>query len=252
METNQNSLYGSLCQLFTLVSNSTQSRQDKQCRELSHRKQSSGLKESIVVKNKIKCNAFKLLFSTHIAAEEEWTSRSQLYACVFDMRSKGLNDEACALENAIEELDSGGKLDQAMPMLKLISSIKPIKSEHTPHMKKIDPDLTFLGTVTEAAKQHAGFETALLPCQSYQVFNSNEFLVPSINYCLDEPYESQFQEKLDSTRQLNEMDVAHSHLFGALSRPPRSLDFLGISRRSKLQVFVLFIFRGITLYLTII
>lgn len=118
-----------------------------------------------------------------------------------------MNTEAIALENAVEEIDCGGRLEETMPILKLLSKIKPVKCEHTPHMKKIDPDATFIGIAAETAKQHAGLETALLPCQSYQLFNPNEFLVPSINYCKDEPYDSQFKEKLDSTRQMDEMGM---------------------------------------------
>lgn len=219
----QSSLYGSLCRLFSLVS--PDSGQDDCDSKRNCHFVGTDIEFECGRRNRYKRRAFEILLSVH-APEESTSSEEQfLQASIYNMRCAGLMKEADAIEDAIEELNRVGCLNDALPVLKLLVSIKPIEDKSIHQLRRIEPT----GIEPGGTDLFVGWEL-------YPMFDQALFEAPIMDYDNEKPYSLAVKEKLSSTNMIDVLDVAHSGLFGAILNPPKTLDYLGISNCTRLNL----------------
>lgn len=222
----ENSLYGTLCNFFSLVS-SNKNIQEGNTKKTSHFV-GTEIEFETEKRNRAKSNAFKTLFSVHVSEEQESSHEHQLYEHVFNLKTSGLVTQAAALETAIQELGKNGDLDTAFPVIKLLLNINPLNQENHQQLKKIEPESTnHQSPISDILKS----DWHLFP-----MFEERVFQAPKIDYNKEEPYSLGVKEKLKSTWWIDRLDSAHCQLFGALSNPPKSLDRLGVTSQSLLTL----------------
>ena len=198
-----NSLYGSLCRLFSVIT-SKEEKDETRKKKRNYPFVGTEIEYEAGQRNRIKSNAFKILFSAQVP-EEETSEEHQLQGLIYKLRSAGLTDQAEAVEDAVEELERAGSLQSSIPVLKLLLNIVPLESKKTYSLKIIE------APVIHCAKNDA----LVLPvdCNLYPTFKQSLFDVPSVDYSKEEPYSLELREKLMSTKRLDELDVAHCRFF---------------------------------------
>uniref|UniRef100_A0A0N8BFW3 Gamma-tubulin complex component n=1 Tax=Daphnia magna TaxID=35525 RepID=A0A0N8BFW3_9CRUS len=221
------SLYGSLCKFFTLVSKSKSSR-DGRLNGSSFPEVELEAKE----KKRAKREGFNMLFTTRAIEEDMLPEEFQLSAWIFKLRTLIPCSEGNALENAISELEkiSTGQTSTILSVVKLLFYIDPIKNDDLPTLRNINA----LSYHTQYNEHQT--ENRWAQCVPYPVIKQQMFEVPPLNFHIGEVYASNIIAKLESTKQLDELDRVHRNLFGTLENPPKNLNYLGISKSSKLTL----------------
>ncbi len=225
----ENTLYGSLCQFFSLVSKPNRIKGSDQSRVWS-RYIVPEVEQEAKEKKRARREGFTTLLTVHPNEEETFLDEFQLPAWLYKLRTIVPPSEADSVEHGIQELDQSGQLQKVLPVLKLLFSIKPVKNESLHTLKNIDPQSSHCKS---DEFKHANEEYQCIP---YPIIEKNVFEVPTLNYHIGESCTSNVLLKLQSTQQLDELDVAHRNLFGALENPPKNLNYLGISNCSKLYL----------------
>ncbi|XP_057366609.1 gamma-tubulin complex component 6-like [Daphnia carinata] len=223
----QNSLYGSLCKFFTLVSKS-KSRRDGKLNGSNFLEVELEAKE----KKRAKREGFSTLFTTRAIEDDMLPEEFQLSAWIFKLRTLIPCSEGNALENAISELEkiSTGQTSTILPVIKFLVYIDPIKTDDLPSLQNINAR-----SYNNELKKHQT-ENRWAQCVPYPVIKHDMFEVPPLNFHIGEVYASNIVAKLESTKQLDELDRVHHNLFGTLENPPKNLNYLGISKSSKLTL----------------
>ncbi|KAI9557631.1 hypothetical protein GHT06_017459 [Daphnia sinensis] len=223
----ENSLYGSLCKFFTLVSKSKSSK-DGKLHDSSFPEVELEAKE----KKRAKREGFSMLFSTRTVEEDVLPDEFQLSAWIFKLRTSIPCSEGDAINNAISELEkiSNGQNSTILSVVKFLFHIDPIKNDDLPSLRNIS-----------ARSYHTQYdehqtENRWAQCVPYPVIKQQMFEVPPLNFHIGEVYASNIIAKLESTKQLDELDRIHRNLFGILENPPKNLNYLGISKSSKLTL----------------
>lgn len=217
-----------MCKFFTLVSKpktSGQTQTYSRCivPEIEHEANE---------KKRVKRDGFSTLFTAHASEEETLPDEFQLSAWIFKLRTLIPCSEGNAVENTISDLEkvAAGKLHSILPVLKFLSYIKPVNNEDVPTLRSIE------GFQRQNAKIQP--DDMKKQCVPYPVIQQNLFDVPPLHFHIGELYTTTVIAKLESTRQLDELDVVHRNLFGALENPPKNLNYLGISKCSKLTLWM--------------
>lgn len=222
----ENSLYGTLCNFFSLISSNKNIQEGNNTKRTSHFV-GTEIEFETEKRNRAKSNAFKTLFSVHASEEQESSHEHELNQIIFNLKTSGLLTQATGLEIAIQELEKNGCLDTAFPVIKLLLNINPLNQENHQQLKKIVPETTNQSPISDVLKS----DWHLFP-----MFEERVFQAPKIDYNKEEPYLLGVKEKLNSMWWMDRLDSEHCHLFGALSNPPKSLDRLGITSQSLLTI----------------
>lgn len=222
---NENSLYSLLCRLFTLISKCESEQEVTNSRIWSSLSSPEVECEANEKRHAIR-NGFKTLLSSR-HDEEEFPDELQIPVWLFKLSYQVSNVDFDAVQNKISELEQSGQMKNIFPVLKLLFSINPVKNSSIHNLKGIQAEnFSFQGVETQSLE--------VLHCIPYKTLKDIDFDVPSIDYQVDQVYTSNVIKKLGCTQQFDELDVAHRNLFGVLENPPKTLNYLGISKQSKL------------------
>ena len=224
------SLYGDLCHLFLLVSNCQSSLRVSNPRVRSQIVSKKCDKEARERRQVVR-NGFKSLFKASICNEGNFSEEFQLQTWLFTLSQTIARTDFCAIEKAIAELRHSDSLSRIFPVLKLLSLVNPIKTARSQKLKLIDYEHASNGINIFCLDIKD-----LNHCIPYQVLSLKDFEATSINYSPDELYGSNVLTKLKSTSQLDELDLTHSKLFGALENPPKNLNYLGVSKNTQFHL----------------
>ena len=226
----RNNLYDSLCHFFSLVSKPKSSRGSDNSHVWS-RFIIPEVETEVKEKKRARRDGFSTLLTVHPNDVETIPDEYYLSAQLFKFRSIASTQEVDVVENIIRKLDESGQLQSVLPVLKLLFSIKPIQNSSLSTLKSIDSQISYPCNTDEFKCTNEEVQ-----CIPYPMIHQSIFEVPTLNYHIEESHISNVLLKLDSTHQFDELDVAHRNLFGALENPPKNLNYLGISKCSKLQL----------------
>lgn len=227
---NEKSLYGSLCQFFTLISKPFSglrvSNTHSWSRSIAHEVENEAREKKRTIRN-----GFKILLSPGVDKGDEVSENLQLDTWLYKLSSKVSNTELVAIKKTISELEKSGKLYRVLPVLKLLFNINPVKDNSLINLRTINLESVCLNDLeSQITKQKE------LQCVPYHLLQQNVFQVPVISYASSDLCASAVIYKLGSTQQFDDLDVAHRNLFGVLENPPKNLNYLGISKSSKLNL----------------
>lgn len=176
-------------------------------------------------KRKAKSHGFQTLLFKDPHLGEVHSSEMQLQALLFQKRISLYND-GHKLDSLIQHFEDTETLEHYLPVLMLLLNVKPVIQKVS---KKKREDLVELMEISSQDKQEFN---SMSSCQVYKSFGSNLFEKPPLRL-LEDPSAVQIQSEFTRLKYINELDVAHRGLFGALTNPPKSLDFFGISSCSR-------------------
>lgn len=225
MET-ENSLYDNLCRFFVLIEKGSEfPRNQRICSQFNV----AEVEKEIEQKKRIKRNGFKALLSFH-SCEESIPDDMQLCSWLFKLRSSDLDVKSDSIEQIIGRLEQSGQLQYVLPVLKVLFQIQPVQEDSLHFLQSIDPHNVTYG---DMSSNTIGKD---LQCIPYTIMQQKHFEIPPVNYHTEELYSCNIIGKLESTHQLDKLDVLHCNLFGALENPPMNLNYLGISKCSKFKL----------------
>ena len=214
MDHHTDSLYGLLCRLFNKVNCGNQ----------------------LGTENALKARQPKVVgFETLLAARSsEKNDISYIHTHLYKLRCTGAvgTKSLDSIERLLDQMEKD-TLNDCLPVLNLLVRLKPTVIESESKLIKFGYNQKHLSLNTLMAspiKEDFLEESSMTSLRHYQPINPSLFLVKSL------PFESTELSNISSWAQFSKLDMVHRNLFGALKNPPSSLDFLGISRRSKLQL----------------
>lgn len=214
----EGSMSGDLCKLFGNLLKSNNGINSKEAVNSEPSLQN-------VVKGKAILQGFETLYFKDPHLDETHSKEIQFHTLVFKKRYH-LCNERQKFDSLIRYFEDNHMLEHYLPVLILLLHIQPVVA----HDSKKGRELIKLD---ELRAQDVKEVNALSSCQVYKCFNNNVFQRPPIDLSHEEPHSAKLQTEFTSLKYIDELDVAHRGLFGALTNPPKNLNFLGISSTSK-------------------
>ena len=235
----QECLYGLLCRFFDKVyetevkrdvSNSVDS-----ANSTPSRKNSNDSRQNISSSWRKRKGFQTLLSSLDVEKDLSEESTNQIFAHFYNLRKNEIVSDSNldSVEKLVKELECQGLLSNVLPVLNLLISIKPRRVETQSQLI----DIGFHGShvmhlnshVNENLASSSSLSINLYKNYENSLFNAQPIVFEAQSYSLP-------MSVFSSLHQFSILDIEHRSLFGALTNPPKSLDFMGISSESKLML----------------
>ena len=225
----KSSLYSSFCRLFEKLYPQEDCGQSNSHGTCGRKSWNVGRSHQFDGKTNSKKLGFNQLFS-HLSQDTSEPNMHQIYTHLFNLKRENLA-AAEAVENLLNRLEEREMIEDVLPVINLLFRINPIGLKKSTDLMVLSPRGNFQTNSPQrwpnSSPKRNVATTTVLP---YQMFDTRMFQIPAIK--LEESLNSEF----GLWKQFDRMDVAHRQLFGVLSNPPKSLSYLGISKRSCLRL----------------